>query len=145
MAAVTIRLSVVGVTLGHMTGYNEMNPGQNGVKPCPSEVGPELGGAGGGAETVADTDRVDWDAEADTFDDEPDHGLRDAVVREAWAERLRAWLPETPCEVLDLGCGTAAWRFSRPSGATTSPGSTARHAWSTWPAPSSPDVTRCSS
>lgn len=108
MAAVTIRLSVVGVTLGHMTGYNEMNPGQSGVKPCPSEVGPELGGAGGGAEAMADADRVDWDAEADTFDDEPDHGLRDAVVREAWAERLRAWLPETPSDVLDLGCGTGS-------------------------------------
>ncbi|MDG4859595.1 class I SAM-dependent methyltransferase [Streptomyces sp. T-3] len=53
-------------------------------------------------------DTTDWDAEAATFDDEPDHGLRDAVVRGAWAERLRAWLPEEPAEVLDLGCGTGS-------------------------------------
>ncbi|MEU9284768.1 class I SAM-dependent methyltransferase [Streptomyces sp. NPDC048275] len=51
---------------------------------------------------------VDWDAEAATFDDEPDHGLRDTAVREAWAARLRAWLPEAPSDVLDLGCGTGS-------------------------------------
>ncbi|RRR69765.1 SAM-dependent methyltransferase, partial [Streptomyces sp. RP5T] len=34
---------------------------------------------------------VDWDAEAASFDEEPDHGLRDPAVRAAWAERLRAW------------------------------------------------------
>ncbi|MGW0704480.1 class I SAM-dependent methyltransferase [Streptomyces sp. NPDC002643] len=49
---------------------------------------------------------VDWDAEAATFDDEPDHGLRDPLVRDAWAARLRAWLPHRPSDVLDLGCGT---------------------------------------
>ncbi|MEU5956478.1 methyltransferase domain-containing protein [Streptomyces sp. NPDC047525] len=51
---------------------------------------------------------IDWDAEAATFDDEPDHGLRDAVVREAWAERLGDWLPQAPGDVLDLGCGTGS-------------------------------------
>lgn len=51
---------------------------------------------------------VDWDAEAATFDDEPDHGLRDPRVRQAWAERLRGWLPERPSDVLDLGCGTGS-------------------------------------
>ncbi|MCF3120129.1 methyltransferase domain-containing protein [Streptomyces arenae] len=51
---------------------------------------------------------VDWDAAAATFDDEPDHGLRDAEVREAWADRLRDWLPDTPADVLDLGCGTGS-------------------------------------
>ncbi|AVH61550.1 MULTISPECIES: class I SAM-dependent methyltransferase [Streptomyces] len=51
---------------------------------------------------------IDWDAESVTFDDEPDHGLRDPVVREAWAARLRAWLPERPADVLDLGCGTGS-------------------------------------
>lgn len=51
---------------------------------------------------------IDWDAEAATFDDEPDHGLRDAVVRDAWAERLRDWLPDVPGDVLDLGCGTGS-------------------------------------
>ncbi|MFD0311293.1 class I SAM-dependent methyltransferase [Streptomyces sp. NPDC127119] len=51
---------------------------------------------------------VDWDGEADTFDDEPDHGLRDPDVREAWAARLRGWLPRGPSDVLDLGCGTGS-------------------------------------
>ncbi|MEU6402660.1 class I SAM-dependent methyltransferase [Streptomyces sp. NPDC046985] len=51
---------------------------------------------------------VDWDAQAAVFDDEPDHGLRDPQVRAAWAKRLRAWLPEGPAEILDLGCGTGS-------------------------------------
>ncbi|WP_330292084.1 class I SAM-dependent methyltransferase [Streptomyces sp. NBC_00576] len=51
---------------------------------------------------------TDWDAEAATFDTEPDHGLRDPVVREAWAARLRSWLPDRPADVLDLGCGTGS-------------------------------------
>ncbi|WAU80616.1 class I SAM-dependent methyltransferase [Streptomyces sp. Qhu-G9] len=51
---------------------------------------------------------VDWDAESAGFDDEPDHGLRDPVVREAWAARLRGWLPRGPADVLDLGCGTGS-------------------------------------
>ncbi|MFP3990288.1 methyltransferase domain-containing protein [Streptomyces sp. E11-3] len=50
----------------------------------------------------------DWDDEAATFDEEPDHGLRDAVVREAWAARLKDWLPREPSDVLDLGCGTGS-------------------------------------
>jgi len=73
---------------------------------------------------------VDWDAESATFDDEPDHGLRDPVVREAWAARLRGWLPERPerpSDVLDLGCGTgslsllAAERGHRVTGVDSSP------------------------
>ncbi|MDX3730202.1 class I SAM-dependent methyltransferase [Streptomyces caniscabiei] len=51
---------------------------------------------------------VDWDAEAPSFDDEPDHGLREPAVREAWAARLRDWLPDRPSDVLDLGCGTGS-------------------------------------
>ncbi len=47
-----------------------------------------------------------WDAEAATFDDEPDHGLRDTEVREAWRRLLRDHLPEPPARVADLGCGT---------------------------------------
>ncbi|MFF2851829.1 trifunctional class I SAM-dependent methyltransferase/NUDIX hydrolase/VOC family protein [Streptomyces sp. NPDC058001] len=53
-------------------------------------------------------ERADWDAAADAFDDEPDHGLRDATVRAAWADRLRGWLPGGPSDVLDLGCGTGS-------------------------------------
>lgn len=49
-----------------------------------------------------------WDAAADHFDDEPDHGLRDPAVRSAWVARLRSWLPATPSDVLDIGCGTGS-------------------------------------
>ncbi|MGW3953870.1 class I SAM-dependent methyltransferase [Streptomyces sp. NPDC004752] len=71
--------------------------------------------------------RVDWDAAAATFDDEPDHGLRDPEVRAAWAARLRSWLPGRPADVLDLGCGTgslallAAERGHRVTGVDLSP------------------------
>lgn len=47
-----------------------------------------------------------WDAQAATFDDEPDHGLRDPVVRDAWRDLLRSVLPPVPSRVADLGCGT---------------------------------------
>ncbi|MFF9769263.1 class I SAM-dependent methyltransferase [Streptomyces sp. NPDC053086] len=58
--------------------------------------------------TDATAPEEDWDARAAAFDDEPDHGLRDPGVRAAWADRLRAWLPEHPADVLDLGCGTGS-------------------------------------
>ncbi|MEU6260063.1 class I SAM-dependent methyltransferase [Streptomyces sp. NPDC047043] len=51
---------------------------------------------------------VDWDAQAASFDDEPDHGLRDPEIRRAWAARLASWLPERAGDVLDLGCGTGS-------------------------------------
>lgn len=51
---------------------------------------------------------INWDAAADTFDDEADHGLRDPGVRDAWAARLRRWLPGERAEVLDVGCGTGS-------------------------------------
>jgi SAM-dependent methyltransferase len=57
------------------------------------------------ANTGAD---VDWDARAASFDEEPDHGLRDPEVRRAWAARLRSWLPGRAGDVLDLGCGTGS-------------------------------------
>ncbi|MBY8878568.1 methyltransferase domain-containing protein [Actinacidiphila acidipaludis] len=53
-------------------------------------------------------DRRYWDDAAERFDDEPDHGLRDPRVRDAWAIRLRSWLPVRPSDVLDLGCGTGS-------------------------------------
>jgi len=49
-----------------------------------------------------------WNEQAASFDDEPDHGLRDERVRAAWSRRLAAWLPEMPSIVVDLGCGTGS-------------------------------------
>ena len=49
-----------------------------------------------------------WDAVAPGFDAEPDHGLHDPAVREAWTELLRTYLPPPPAPVLDLGCGTGS-------------------------------------
>lgn len=49
-----------------------------------------------------------WDRAASTFDDEPDHGLRDPAVRTTWAARLGAWLPAPPAAVADIGCGTGS-------------------------------------
>lgn len=57
--------------------------------------------------TAEDTRRY-WDAQAVRFDDEPDHGLRDPRVREAWRQLLLAHLPEAPADVADLGCGTGS-------------------------------------
>lgn len=49
-----------------------------------------------------------WDEAAATFDNEPDHGLRDPVVRAAWLALLREWLPQAPKRILDIGCGTGS-------------------------------------
>jgi SAM-dependent methyltransferase len=63
------------------------------------------------AARVPDDDPVEavrafWDGAAATFDEEPDHGLRDPAVRSAWTALLRTHLPDPPADVLDLGCGT---------------------------------------
>jgi len=47
-----------------------------------------------------------WDAEAATFDDEPDHGLTDPDTRAAWRALLLGVLPPAPARIADLGCGT---------------------------------------
>ena len=47
-----------------------------------------------------------WDAQAASFDEEPDHGLRDPVVRRTWLALLREHLPPAPARIADLGCGT---------------------------------------
>jgi SAM-dependent methyltransferase len=50
----------------------------------------------------------EWDRQAATFDDEPDHGLRDPAVRDAWARLLTPVLPDPPAVIADLGCGTGS-------------------------------------
>ena len=55
---------------------------------------------------MSSADPAYWDGQADAFDDEPDHGLRDPATREAWRRLLAEALPPPPADVLDLGCGT---------------------------------------
>ncbi|TJZ43606.1 methyltransferase domain-containing protein [Streptomyces piniterrae] len=77
-------------------------------------------------------DAAYWEAAAEAFDDEPDHGLRDPVVRAAWDARLRSWLPAVPARILDLGCGTgslallAVEQGHQVTGVDRSPGMIAR-------------------
>lgn len=47
-----------------------------------------------------------WDKEAPTFDNEPDHGLRDPSVYKAWQQLLSTYIPSSPSTILDIGCGT---------------------------------------
>jgi SAM-dependent methyltransferase len=49
-----------------------------------------------------------WEQQSARYDEEPDHGLRGTAAREAWRTRLADWLPVTPSDVLDLGCGTGS-------------------------------------
>jgi SAM-dependent methyltransferase len=47
-----------------------------------------------------------WDGQADAFDREPDHGLRNPGTRDAWRRLLLQHLPAPPADIVDLGCGT---------------------------------------
>jgi SAM-dependent methyltransferase len=49
-----------------------------------------------------------WDGEASSFDEKPDHGLRDPSVRAAWSALLLPLLPALPARVADIGCGTGS-------------------------------------
>lgn len=57
-----------------------------------------------------DNPQRQWDLEAATFDKEPDHGLRDPIVRQAWIDLLEELLPPdaTGTSALDIGCGTGS-------------------------------------
>ena len=52
--------------------------------------------------------RTFWDAEANGFDAEVDHGLTTPEARSAWWELMRDLLPPAPSRVADLGCGTGS-------------------------------------
>jgi SAM-dependent methyltransferase len=49
---------------------------------------------------------MSWDEAAANFDDEPDHGLRDPVVKAAWVALLAPMVPSPHARIADLGCGT---------------------------------------
>jgi len=55
-----------------------------------------------------------WDSQAATFDDQPDHGLRNPRVYAAWRRLLLAHLPPAGARpapapaVADVGCGTGS-------------------------------------
>jgi ubiquinone/menaquinone biosynthesis C-methylase UbiE len=49
-----------------------------------------------------------WDGYAASFDDDPDHGLHDTRIRDAWEALLLPLLPEPSGRVADLGCGTGS-------------------------------------
>ena len=55
---------------------------------------------------MSDSARAYWEAQAPAFDDEPDHGLRNRPIRDAWRSLLLEYLPPAPADVMDLGCGT---------------------------------------
>lgn len=48
-----------------------------------------------------------WDDQSATFDDEPDHGLRDPAVRRAWSDLLLP-LVVPASRIADIGCGTGS-------------------------------------
>lgn len=52
--------------------------------------------------------RDTWDRWADRFDDEVDHGLRQADARSAWSNLLSELLPDASASILDVGCGTGS-------------------------------------
>ncbi len=61
-----------------------------------------------GATTPASSGREAWDRAAATFDEQPDHGLHDPAVRQAWTRLLGQCLPPGRLRVLDAGCGTGS-------------------------------------
>lgn len=49
-----------------------------------------------------------WEEQSAGFDDAPDHGLRDAAIRSAWASLMLPLMPPPPARIADLGCGTGS-------------------------------------
>jgi ubiquinone/menaquinone biosynthesis C-methylase UbiE len=66
-----------------------------------------LDGAAGNDAKMSDVARY-WDEQASSFDEAPDHGLRDAATRSAWASLLTPLMPPAPARIADLGCGTGS-------------------------------------
>ena len=59
-------------------------------------------------EQQLDESRQLWNAEAASFDEAVDHGLRDPAALAAWTHLLKTLLPIHKTDVLDIGCGTGS-------------------------------------
>jgi SAM-dependent methyltransferase len=77
-----------------------MEPGASGAE------GGSPGGVGGAPADVTEDVRSFWDADAETYDESPDHYPQRPQVVAAWAAALRRMLPPAPVKVLDVGAGT---------------------------------------
>jgi len=81
----------------------DARPGRPRGPPAAADVG-----VGGRCEygRMTEDPRSLWDAEAETFDESADHGLRDPDIRRAWADLLLPVIDGRGLRVADLGCGT---------------------------------------
>ena len=52
--------------------------------------------------------RNEWDSCAPKYDDEPDHGLSDPLVKRKWKELVISQLPTMPIKIIDMGGGTGS-------------------------------------
>lgn len=59
-------------------------------------------------EKQLDESRQLWDEAAASFDNQPDHGLRDPKILAAWTALLQESLAPVKGAVLDIGCGTGS-------------------------------------
>ncbi|MBC7464182.1 MAG: class I SAM-dependent methyltransferase [Actinobacteria bacterium] len=51
---------------------------------------------------------TEWDSYAPKYDNEPDHGLLDPLIKQKWAELVISHLPDTPIKIIDMGGGTGS-------------------------------------
>lgn len=87
-------------------GFDETDVRETAGVPPRRHPGPRPSLAGGSIERMTEDARSLWDAEAETFDDAADHGLRDPDVRRAWENLLLPLIGRRGLHVADLGCGT---------------------------------------
>ena len=50
----------------------------------------------------------EWDSYAPNYDNEPDHGLVEPLIKQKWTELIISRLPETPIKIVDMGGGTGS-------------------------------------
>ncbi|HUW87682.1 MAG TPA: class I SAM-dependent methyltransferase [Candidatus Paceibacterota bacterium] len=50
----------------------------------------------------------EWDSYAPTYDNEPDHGLSDPLIKQKWTELIVSQLPGKPIRIIDMGGGTGS-------------------------------------